>query len=262
MKEVKETSWYGLIRDGLEGSTLEQEPIDGGKRFRKAGEKALPQVTTQAVTAPAQAEPVWLRQRVAAEAAPPLLRPSDADDRTVTGAAASGDARQRGVMVHRLLQSLPDVAPDKRADAASRFLARNAADWPDEARNELADKTLALIDGFAPLFAPGSRAEVPLVGRLTLANGDRAGVSGQIDRLVVTKSEVLIADFKTNRLVPRTENLVPRSYRRQLALYRALLQKLYPQLTIRAALIWTETPEMMELSQAALDAELTRIIGT
>ena len=49
---------------------------------------------------------------------------------------------------------------------------------------------------------------------------------------------------------------VPQAYVRQLALYRAVLDKLYPGRTVRAALLWTETPELMELSASALDAEL------
>jgi ATP-dependent helicase/nuclease subunit A len=35
-----------------------------------------------------------------------------------------------------------------------------------------------------------------------------------------------------------------------------VLHKLYPQLPVRAVLLWTETPEFMEISSPALDAEL------
>ena len=52
----------------------------------------------------------------------------------------------------------------------------------------------------------------------------------------------------------------PSGYIRQLALYRAVLQKLYPQRPVRAALLWTETPEMMEISAPALDAGLASIL--
>ena len=75
----------------------------------------------------------------------------------------------------------------------------------------------------------------------------------------MTGDTVLIADFKTNRVPPRTADAIPPAYLRQMALYRALLKKLTPQRSVRAVLIWTETPEIMEISEAALDAELTRI---
>ena len=169
---------------------------------------------------------------------------------------------QRGTLVHRLLQSLPDVATERRRDAALRYLTRNADGWSDGDREALAEGVLALIADtrFAPVFGAGSRAEVSIAGRLDRPGQTPALVSGQIDRLVVTPSEVLIVDYKTNRAPPNLPTQAPRAYVRQLALYRAVLKKLYPQLPIRAALLWTETPELMEISATALDAQLATII--
>jgi ATP-dependent helicase/nuclease subunit A len=100
---------------------------------------------------------------------------------------------------------------------------------------------------------------VPIVGRLTLS-GAPVRVSGQIDRLVVARDAVLIADYKTDRAPPSRIEDCPDAYVRQLALYRAVLTKLYPDRPIRAALVWTEVPELMELSAAALDAALARSV--
>jgi ATP-dependent helicase/nuclease subunit A len=196
------------------------------------------------------------------------LRPSDpADDdnhriRTAEPITLRARALQRGTLVHRLLQSLPDIAVERRRDAAAGFLARNTDGWTEEERKALAEQILSLIANprFAAVFAFGSRAEVSIVGRLERAGRSLALVSGQIDRLVVTPSEVLIVDFKTNHAPPRLPAAAPRGYVRQLALYRAVLRKLYPQLPVRAALLWTETPELMEISTPALDAELAAII--
>jgi ATP-dependent helicase/nuclease subunit A len=99
---------------------------------------------------------------------------------------------------------------------------------------------------------------VPIVGTLTLG-GETVRVSGQIDRLTVTQDTVFIADFKTNRPAPRRIAEVPRAYLRQLALYRAVLMKLYPGRAVRAALIWTEVPDLMELSAEALEQALAQI---
>ena len=95
------------------------------------------------------------------------------------------------------------------------------------------------------MFGPGSRAEVSIAGRLERPGRPPALVSGQIDRLAVTQSEVLIVDYKTNYAPPGDTAGAPPGYVSQLALYRAVLQKLYPQLPVRAALLWTETPELM-----------------
>jgi ATP-dependent helicase/nuclease subunit A len=209
--------------------------------------------------------PAWLRTSVSEiPAGDQVLRPSDASDeddlrpRAGTSVVARSQAMQRGTLVHRLLQSLPDVAAGKRRDAALKYLARNAAEWPDAERMRLAERVLTVIEEprFAQVFAAGSRAEVSIVGRVTPAGQPQALVSGQIDRLAVTETEVLIVDFKTNHEPPRSVAAVPPAYVRQLALYRAVLGQLYPGRAIRAALLWTETAELMELSASALDAEL------
>ena len=139
------------------------------------------------------------------------------------------------------------------------YLARNAAAWSEADREGLARKTLELIadSRFAAVFAEGSRAEVPIVGRLALPGRPQTLVSGQIDRLLVTPNEALIVDFKTNHAPPTTAAEAPAAYIRQLALYREVLSRLYPKRQVRAALLWTETPELMEISAAALDAQLT-----
>ena len=84
-------------------------------------------------------------------------------------------------------------------------------------------------------------------------------MAGQIDRLAVTADAVLIADYKTNRPPPRRIDDVPVAYVTQLALYRAVLARLYPGKTIRAALIWTEVPGLMELSAEMLDLALASL---
>jgi ATP-dependent helicase/nuclease subunit A len=94
---------------------------------------------------------------------------------------------------------------------------------------------------------------VPVAGRLRIG-GEDVRVSGQIDRLAVTNDAVLIADFKTGA-APHGR-IVDDGYVLQLALYRAVLAQLYPDRPIRAALIWTELPEVTELSAAALDEAL------
>jgi ATP-dependent helicase/nuclease subunit A len=270
MNTIRRFSWYDLIDKGLGNSGLHLQTIetpDGVvKRYSRLEDAAAPtgKAAAPATTAPTEL-PAWLRA-----AAPPELRadrplrPSDpaANEgqriRTAESVLERARALLRGTLVHRLLQSLPDVAAERRRDAALKYLARNADGWTDGDREALAGGVLAVIGDsrFAPVFAPGSRAEVSIVGRLDRPGRSPALVSGQIDRLVVTADEVLIVDYKTNHAPPGTAAEAPAAYVRQLALYRAVLQKLYPQLPVRAALLWTETAEFMEISSPALDAEL------
>lgn len=271
VKEVRPDSWYALIRDGLEAAPLAREELESPTgeftRFRKPGEAwGLPGKAVSPKAAPATLPEELQRPVAPTAAAHRVLRPSDIADENVAASRAPGtretrrEARRRGILVHRLLQSLPEIAPARRREAAERFLVRNAADWSDEARARVGDRVLALIEDarFARVFGPSSRAEVPIVGKLPRADGSFVSVAGQIDRLTVTPTEVFIVDFKTNPYHPAEP---PLAYSRQLALYRALLSSIYRERTVRAALLWTEASEMMEVSAQALDAELARILA-
>lgn len=276
-KEEPESSWYRLVTEGLRDAGLVETVTttkDGGtlRRFTRAEDVFAPATSAQPLTqAMLPLAPHWLHQKAAPT--PPAFetrRPSDTGDddghRFARGESASDRqrGRRRGMLVHRLLQSLPDIASERRREAAQHYLARNVGkDWNDAEQNALAEQIIGLIEDprFALLFTPGSRAEVPIVGRIERPGRPSLAVSGQIDRLITTEGEILIADYKTNHAPPRTVEEVSQAYRQQLALYRALLQRLYPGRDVRAALIWTETPEIMEIPPATLDREMTTIIS-
>jgi ATP-dependent helicase/nuclease subunit A len=263
-------SWYELVEQGLEASgELTVEAADFGdehvRRYRKAApggsaEPARPVPATPASPVLSDTLPDWLSKGVGPTPAPiPTLRPSrqtDETDASDSFGAARRRALQRGTMIHRLLQSLPDVPPQSRAEAAQRFAARQTIDIDAAERDAIVHRALAIIDDprFAALFASGSRAEVPIVGQV----GEQA-VSGIVDRLVVTPEAVLIADYKTNHPAPRSlaeAQQRHRGYVGQLALYRAVLARLYPDRPVRAMLVWTDTPDVMEIPADALDEAL------
>jgi ATP-dependent helicase/nuclease subunit A len=162
-----------------------------------------------------------------------------------------GAAYHRGRLIHRLLQSLPDLPADSRRAAAERFLASPAHGLDAAQQAQIAEETLAVLENpdFAALFGPGSAAEVPVVGVLAGEHGPEA-VTGRIDRLLVTDEAVVVVDFKTNRPPPRTPAEVPQVYRAQLRGYRRLLESVYPGRRVETWLLWTDGPDMMQISDA------------
>jgi ATP-dependent helicase/nuclease subunit A len=261
--------WWNMVSTALRPVSVE-EPADDGDgtvwRYRPT-----PLRDTAAASSPAaaarQEQPPWLAHKAPSEPLAVLpLSPSRAyDDETApvrassTGSPAERrNAMARGVLMHRLLQSLPDIARAARSEAALRHLARAAGEFGAEEQQSLLGQVQRVLDDarFSELFLPGSRAEVPIVGRL---KGGAFAVSGQVDRLAVTDDAVLIADYKTNRPAPKRFEDVPPAYIRQLALYRAVLAQLYPDKTIRAALLWTDVPDLMEIPASAMDRELAAV---
>ena len=134
-----------------------------------------------------------------------------------------------------------------------RQVGRIGAAWPDGERERVWRSVERVLGdaAFAPIFAPGSRAEVAIMGTVTVGGAPRA-VSGKIDRLAVTDDAVLVVDFKTNRPPPRDAASVPPSHVAQMALYGALLRPLYPGRDIRAALVYTEAALLIPLGGDAL----------
>jgi ATP-dependent helicase/nuclease subunit A len=249
-----------------------EEPADDGDgtvwRYRPIPLRDATAASPLAAAA-RQAQPSWLARNVSGEPTAVLpLSPSRAYDEQApvhpSSAGSSAErkhAMARGVLMHRLLQSLPDIPRGARAEAALRHMARAAGDFGAEALESLLGQVQCVLEDarFSELFLPGSRAEVPIVGRL---NGGAIAVSGQVDRLAVSNDAVLIADYKTNRPAPQRFEDVPPAYIRQLALYRAVLVQLYPDKVIRAALLWTDVPDLMEIPASAMDRELTAVTST
>ncbi|MDE2631175.1 MAG: PD-(D/E)XK nuclease family protein, partial [Alphaproteobacteria bacterium] len=165
---------------------------------------------------------------------------------------------RRGLLVHALLARLPEVPAAERAAVARKFLSlRNVP--PGEAEVLVAE-TLAVLShpDFAPAFAPGGRAELPILADLPEL-GAGARVNGRIDRVAVDDAQVWALDFKTNRPPPTRIEDVPRLYLAQMALYRAALARIFPGRRIACALIWTEGPSLMALPEPLLDGETAAI---
>lgn len=211
-------------------------------------------------SAAAEPPPPWIGEPPPGEPEPSRpLTPSrpDGEEPAVRSPLGNDDGQRfrRGLLVHRLLQTLPNLAEAARDAACRRFLARPAHKLTPEQQDAIARETLAVLSHaeFAHLFGPGSRAEVPLIGVVALGDGSRA-LAGRIDRLALTGDTVWIVDYKTNRPPPRDLEDVPMVYRRQMAAYREALRAVYPGRRVRCVLLWTDGPYTMELPPSVMDA--------
>ncbi|MFO0986172.1 MAG: 3'-5' exonuclease [Alphaproteobacteria bacterium] len=253
---VRAGCWYDLV-----AKAFAQEPtidFDFGEHWSGKGWRIERHGRPDRAAAPAERRaggaaeiPAWARALPARDE--PALRPlapsRPAEEEPPVRSPFADETRfRRGRLVHRLLQTLPDLPPPARHAAALRFLSRPGEALSDAEIAGIAAETLALFDdpACAPLFAAGSLAEVPIAGAL----GSHV-VSGQVDRLAIGEREILVVDYKTNRAPPREP---PPVYVRQMAAYRALLRRIYPGRAVRCYLLWTVGPALSELPAALLDA--------
>lgn len=173
---------------------------------------------------------------------------------------SSGLALQRGRLVHRMLQTLPEYPSEEQPDAARRYAERAARFWPEKEREKLIHSTLSVLrePALQSAFSANSRAEISIMGTLRLGNRDYA-VSGRIDRLAVDGDRVTLVDYKTNRVPPVRDADIPLAHKAQLAIYKSILAPLYPGKTFTCALVYTENASFVTLSDQSLADALAAI---
>jgi len=263
-------SWYDMINTALEtmASMKKYTVIKGDDvadsfllRLSCPQEIAVEKNILETEQIPAALNlPIWARAIPQAEPSPsrPLSpsRPPEEEPPVISPLLAAKRQRHdqkrfhRGRLIHRLLEILPNVTPDKQQQAAYDFLAQPAYGLPPADINKIVSQVSGILNSpdFAALFLKSSRAEVPIVGLV-----GATPVSGIVDRLVVLDHEILIVDYKTNRPPPTDVKNVPRIYVRQMAAYRAILSEIYPKKIIKCMLLWTDIAYLMALPPVALD---------
>jgi ATP-dependent helicase/nuclease subunit A len=256
--------WYDMIEAAMSRTAERIEIDDGGYVIQRieSPQEMPPKVKaeTTSVLGEALALPAWALQKAPAEALPlkPLSpsRPVGEEPPCPSPLAAAGAKKRddirfrRGRLIHRLLQTLPDMAPETRAEAARRFLGQPALALDGVEVEAIAEEVLRVMTmpGLDALFGAGSRAEVGVAG---LVEG--VAIAGQVDRLTVGIEEILIVDYKTNRPPPERVQETAPVYVRQMAAYQRVLRSIYPGHAVTCALLWTDGPALMTLPQVMLD---------
>lgn len=215
---------------------------------------AGPPVAVQPVTLVPEAASLpidrWWDRPAPAEARPPRpLSPSSLGPDPVAAPppdAARRTAARRGTALHRLFELVPGL-PLPRRDAVARAWCQ--LNVPDLDADDLVNTMAAVLDDpeFAAVFAPGALTEAPVAAVV-----GEAVIAGSIDRLLVTETDVLAVDFKTGSRVPAGLEAVPPAHVAQMAAYAAALAAVFPGRHVRAALLYTAGPRLIELPPDAL----------
>ena len=188
--------WYDLVKDGLAGHLTAQVGSDGqirephGIAPNRAGEtsggrvgaggagtpprlgaRLRPRASGRGRSLPRRGSSLALREEAEALPEQPPLGPL---------ALSENGRYARGRLVHALLQHLPEVDAKDQERAARAFVAVRGIGLTQDLQEEIVAESLAIVRdaSFAPLFQPGSLAEVPVVARI-----GGYDLEGQIDRL-------------------------------------------------------------------------------
>lgn len=193
--------------------------------------------------------PLWTKEPPAAEPMPPKpLSPSRfAEAEEVPSYPSPMDsvrqkAVEKGNIIHKLLEMLPDIKQDMRQEKAVNYLQKRAKDFTETERKDILQKVFNILQDsrFKDFFGEQSKAEASVIG---MVNGK--AFSGKIDRLAVLDKEVVVIDYKTGKYT-NVDNIQP-AYKEQMRIYKQLLQQVFPDKQIKTFLLWTETASFTEV---------------
>ena len=266
-----ENSWHDLLARQIQHCAGAIQNANGVWRLETPGEDITSQdYAMSAMPLSAGVPPAWYFREPEPETRPasPLV-PSDLGepDQIVAFTAVNRrTALLRGKFVHKLFEILPYLPADKWSEAAKKIAASLMAGVAVLSRQKglsaadiqmlLNQVTATITDKrLRDLFGPDALAEAAISGRV-----GQLVVQGQVDRLVVRDTDVLLADFKTGT-PPANKTNVPIRYVRQMAVYAELLRQIYPAKQIVCWVVWTQTAEVSIISDALRQAELACIIA-
>ena len=261
--------WYDLISEGLEARLSEAADGLGGPVRRmdcRADGAAAGQGAPKRIAPAPVAVPDWIARPPPHEVARPLLlNPS----RLELPRHGSLRRRPRPVRATRrccaaasciaCLSCFRPFPPRDRQRAGARFSPRKRAACREREREALLAAILAILGDES--FGERLRAGQPGGGRACRPNCRRVSpgephaiISGQVDRLVCGARDDVRRRFQERRGGSgRRRRPHPRTYIAQLAAYRLALARLFPDKPVRAALLWTDAPRLMEIPAALLD---------
>jgi len=180
-------------------------------------------------------------------------------DYTLRKQSRNGYAIERGIVIHKILQYLPDIPQQERPHFVERMINRVPYLWNDEQKQHIAKDILSVISfpQLKEFFDQEGKSEVAIMGRVTI-RGAVKPVSGQIDRIRITDDKVLIGDYKTGPVPSDTKTHAP-GYIAQMALYRALVKPLYPDKSVEVFLIYTQGPKIFKVDDLILDQAMVNL---
>lgn len=252
-KAPPEDSWYTQLEAQIDGEVLEDDIWGARREYGARAESVI-----EAKKEPGQNAvklPDWLKNTIGPEPRPPRpLAPSSAgDDMTSDPPLPSEQVRyaaKRGILIHSLLERLPDIVPEDREVLGLRWLQRHADGLPNTELSEMLAQALNVLEDpeFAAVFAPSALAEVPIAATV----GGQV-ITGIVDRLLITDKNITIVDFKTARRPPSELAEIPNGIIKQMAAYVAALSAIYPDREVQSAVLYTQTPQLFVLPQGLID---------
>ncbi|MGL9681690.1 MAG: UvrD-helicase domain-containing protein [Wolbachia sp.] len=139
------------------------------------------------------------------------------------------DVYARGLIIHSILQYMPKIEKNRRKIWVRKYLDNMNI---REDKNEIYNKILSFNEKYDYLFDLEGKSEITLSGTI-----DGETILVQLDRLCITQDKAIIIDYKSHRSVSVSSL---NEIKKQMSIYKTLVQKIYPNKQIECVVIWME----------------------
>ena len=249
-------SWYQMIEAAMGEVGAKPIGTNGMLRFEYGDWDNLPIVGTERSLEFSPAlEPVFSQTLAVVPLRKQTMSPSELGGRKALpgeDGLSEDEAKSYGNLVHKLLETLPLM----QSDQWGRKLAALGDSYSSEVANAALKEAVAVMNSpeIRQIFETDALVEVPITAPL----GNRR-LHGTIDRLLVTDTEVLAIDFKTNRIVPEIPEACPDGLLRQMGAYASALAQVFPDHRVTTAILWTRTAKLMTLPDILITNALSMV---
>jgi ATP-dependent helicase/nuclease subunit A len=151
------------------------------------------------------------------------------------------DAKERGIAIHRCLDLLTREKPFSVDNIKQTLAAEMSLSIDNELILASIEESLQLIDNYELKTVFQIQGDIKIYNELAVQYElDGQLVSGIIDRMLVDNNKVLIIDYKSHQqAIEKNRAQLAEIYQQQMQLYTDGIRKVWPEKTVKAALLFT-----------------------
>jgi len=260
--------WYETVKTSLVSKVEGGVDFRGRQVWRYGGFVQSQAFAESLKKAPGKEIPTWLRIPAPAEPALPVLLPSrlvpesEIDANEKPRSSSRNQARTKGILLHRLLEVLPQLAALGRTSAATAIASAFSGELSARERELAIESASAALSN--QVFARHREKRLAEAG-IAVTIKDHFGmcrgiITGQVDHIIFDEPDIHVLDYKSG--VSQTDTGLSFRYVAQLAAYGHALTRLYSNIaTIHATLLDTRSLEIHRADASALNAFFEKFAG-
>ena len=238
-----DTDWYSYAEQALThlNADAEQSLRWQYKTFATVAAAVTPKISSVTPALPA----FYFNNTLQTER---VIAPSKTHDANDSNYSSDEDGTQRGIILHRALDLLSRQPPWSKQQTLQSLCHEHQLPGDHELIATAMTEASALINDtdFSELFSsnPTTRA----LNECALSyKTDKEQVTGIIDRLLISDTEIMIIDYKTHRVETSKIPELVKQYTSQMQYYAEGARRAWPGRKITAMLVFTHCRKMVEV---------------